>query len=473
MRADPLYDALLAVSPDSEARALAARYAPIILFDLREPFLPLAAGYTLFPADAPSPSFPREITLGAADRPTAQLAIEYAIWWDWDIQHLYELEHVWVYIDTAGRVIHAEASWHGGFQAMRHDGVIALEGDHVLICSEPGKHAFAPHASWFAERAAPHPRATTEALAGMGGLLVTRLFQGLIAHTPLADTLARTYLARHAFTPSFVFEQRFAFAPEQLAPWAALRDWVPQRIAWWVERLGRELAPIEYRPLRIGHRGAAAHAPDNSLAGIDAAARLGADAAEIDVQLTRDGIAVAAHDLALRGADGSARLIAEGTLAELRATPGGAALATLDEIVVRCRAQRLGLYLELKAGAAITPMLESLRQHHFDEVIVGSFRPDWLADLKQAAPDLPTSVLFSSPAIDACALAAAAHADYVHPCWEWRDARPDTLLTEGWVARVRAAGLGIISWHEERPAVIAGLRRCGVDGICSDRPELL
>jgi len=106
-------------------------------------------------------------------------------------------------------------------------------------------------------------------------------------------------------------------------------------------------------------------------------------------------------------------------------------------------------------------------------VIVGSFRPDWLADLKQAAPEIQTSVLFSSPAIDACALASAAHADYVHPCWEWRDARPDELLTDDWVARVRAAGLGIICWHEERPAVIAGLRRRGVDGICSDRPELL
>jgi glycerophosphoryl diester phosphodiesterase len=473
MPTDPLHDALLTTPADPAARALAARYAPIILFDLREPFLPLAAGYTLFPADAPSPSFPRDITLSATDRPPAQLVIEYAIWWDWDIQHLYELEHAWVYLDAVGRVIHAEASWHGGFQAMHHDGVIVLEGDHVLLCSEPGKHAFAPHPSWFAERAAPHLRATTEALAGMGGLLVNQLFQGQITHTPLADTLARTYLARHAFTPSYIFDQHFAFEPAQLVPWAALCDWVPQRIAWWVARLARELAPADYRSLRIGHRGAAAHAPDNSLAGIDAAARLGADAVEIDVQLTRDGIAVAAHDLALRSTDGGARLIADSTLAELRALPSGATLATLDEIIVRCRAQRLGLYLELKAGAAIAPMLESLRRHHFDKVIVGSFRPDWLADLKQAAPELPTSVLFSSPAIDACALAAAAHADYVHPCWKWRDARPDALLTEDWVACIRAAGLGLISWDEERPAVIAGLRQRGVDGICSDRPELI
>jgi glycerophosphoryl diester phosphodiesterase len=41
------------------------------------------------------------------------------------------------------------------------------------------------------------------------------------------------------------------------------------------------------------------------------------------------------------------------------------------------------------------------------------------------------------------------------------------------VSRVRAAGLGIVCWHEERPDVIDGIRRRGVDGICSDQPELL
>ena len=70
-------------------------------------------------------------------------------------------------------------------------------------------------------------------------------------------------------------------------------------------------------------------------------------------------------------------------------------------------------------------------------------------------------------------LAASAGASYVHPCWERRSQRPDELLTEEWVAQARAAGLGVICWHEERPEVIAGLHRRGVDGICSDRPELL
>lgn len=472
MPADTLYQALLAESPDSQDRALAARYAPIILFDQHEPFLPLAAGYTVFRADAPSPSFPRQVLLHAPERPAAQLVIEYAIWWDWDIQHLYELEHVWVAVGADGQVAHAEASWHGGMHPMLHDGALRLEGDHVIVYAEPGKHAFAPDPAWFAQRAG-HPRGATDALAGLGGLLVTQLFKGQIARTPLADTLARTYLARRAFTPSMRFAQRFAFEPPQLVPWAALRDWVPRRIAWWVARLADEIAPADYRPLRVGHRGAAAHAPDNSLAGIEAAARLGADAVEIDVQLTRDGAAVAVHDLALPAGDGRSCVIAESTLEQLRALPAGAALATFDEVLVCCQANRIGLYLELKAAAAARPALETLRKHHFDQVIVGSFRPDWLADIKAALPELPTSVLFGTPTIDACALAAAAHADYVHPCWEARSDRPDQLLTEEWVARVRAAGLGIVCWHEERPAVIAGLHQRGVDAICSDQPELL
>ena len=41
------------------------------------------------------------------------------------------------------------------------------------------------------------------------------------------------------------------------------------------------------------------------------------------------------------------------------------------------------------------------------------------------------------------------------------------------MAQVRNAGLGIITWHEERPAEIAALSQLGVDGICSNAPDLL
>ena len=80
-----------------------AQYAPVLYFDEAEPFLPLAVGCTRFDSPAPSLSFPRMITLHD-DHFRAAYALEYAIWWDWDIEHLYELEHIWVWIDSDSKM---------------------------------------------------------------------------------------------------------------------------------------------------------------------------------------------------------------------------------------------------------------------------------------------------------------------------------------------------------------------------------
>jgi HAD superfamily hydrolase (TIGR01549 family) len=472
---DPLYQELLLSQREPADHALATRYAPIICFDSAEPFLPLAAGYTIFRADGPSPSFPRLVRLALESAP-ADLAIEYAIWWDWDIGHLYELEHVWVYLDATGQVTHAEASWHGGFHSMQQDGRLACEGDRVVILSEPGKHAFAPTSEWYAERRARR-RSDQRELAGMGGVLVTNLFQGLILScTPRNNTLVRTYLSQHAFTPQWDFGQRFGFTPQQLVPWSELQAWIPPRVAWWVEQLHQTIPPAAYRFLRVGHRGASAHAPDNTLAGIHRAAELGADMVEIDVQLTGDGVVVVCHDAAVRDRAGHWWPVQSSNLAELQAIDlgHGEHMPTLEEVIACCRDERLGLYIELKDGRAIPKTLALVQTRgSVGSTIIGAFRPDWLAEVKTLAPRMATSVLFNSPQVDAVQLAQAVGASYVHPCWERRTARPDSWLTDAWMARVRTANLGVVCWHEERPQVIEGLHRAGVDAICSDQPELL
>lgn len=235
---DGMLETLLNAAVKPHERELAARYAPIICFDEREPFLPLAAGYTIFHSDAPSPSFPRYIGLDHGETHAA-FAIEYAIWWDWDIQHLYELEHVWVYVDEAGEVVRCEASWHGGFHVMEHDGMVLLNGDRPVVYSEPGKHAFAPAQEWFTANTNRSDE-VTNALAGVGGLHITPLFQGIISPSPLADRLAQGYLVQHAFTPSYTFIKRFSFEARQLVSWPDLFVWIPKRIGWWLDTLRQE-----------------------------------------------------------------------------------------------------------------------------------------------------------------------------------------------------------------------------------------
>lgn len=110
--------------------------------------------------------------------------IEYAIYWDWDIGHHYDLEHLWVYIGADGEVEKFEGSAHGLYVTLWPDPPTTEDVRHVFlnffnkgklvektippertrtsssspgeICdltaySEPGKHAFTPGPEWFTE----------------------------------------------------------------------------------------------------------------------------------------------------------------------------------------------------------------------------------------------------------------------------------------------------------------------------------
>ncbi len=472
--ADAHFSLLDRSCPSEADRALAVRHAPRIRFDATEPFVPSAVGYTIFRDNGPSPSFPRAMGLPA----TATCAIEYAIWWDWDIQHLYELEHIWLYLNAQEGLVAADASWHGGYHPMvDHLDRLPLEQGRLTLYSEPGKHAFAPEPQWLLDRAAGTTRSCTTH-SGKMGVHVTPLFGGLIHdRLPVNDRVVHTYLERQAFKPSFKFTRVVDLAYAVFVPWENLAAWIPSRVTWWVNHLHQEIPPNERRFLRIAHRGASAYAQESSVASVEKAAELGADMVEVDVRVTKDGVPVIAHDPDLRRVFGIEALVADVTLDEIRAqTPVSAApLVTFVEMVDVCASLDLGLYLDIKE---ITPtafgiVADALRKRGmFKYAIFGAFRPDVVAEIKHNIPQAQTSILFSSPNVEPVALARAVNADYVHPCFERFDS-PQDLIADVWMDRVRSAGLGVVCWHEERQSVIAALKTLGVDAICSDQPELL
>jgi hypothetical protein len=230
-----LNDLFAAYNPSSATgHELAYRYAPIIRFDAREPFLPLAAGYTIFKADGPSPSFPRHIELKPVGLPPAVTAIEYAIWWDWDIQHLYELEHIWVYIDQPGKVVRAEASWHGDLRDVA--GKLPLTGERLTLFSEPGKHAFAPIVDWLIQLQ-PFTTACCTSEAGNAGICTPPVIEGYVYSTPEDDQRIKAYLMRQAFIPTMQFTQLFDTLGDCLLTWPLLFAWIPARVEWWMAEL--------------------------------------------------------------------------------------------------------------------------------------------------------------------------------------------------------------------------------------------
>ena len=221
---------------DRADRELAFRFAPYIFFADEEPFLPLLVGYTIFREEAQSLSFPKR-RIERQHLPAWESVIEYAVWMDWDIGHLYELEHTWSYVGPNGDLVFSEGSWHGGWSPMTlDDDTMPCEGPHPIVYAQPGKHAFAPSPDWFVEIKENVIEATT-LKAGEDGVLVQAMYGGRIQKTPRDDELAAAYCRRRIFTPSMKFTQRVDISREMLVPWETMFEWIPLRVNWWMEQL--------------------------------------------------------------------------------------------------------------------------------------------------------------------------------------------------------------------------------------------
>ena len=451
---------------------LAARHAPCLRFDSREPFTPDAVGITIFPKSGPSPSFPRQIELPAG----AALAIEYAIWWDWEIQHLYELEHIWLYLSADEEILAAEASWHGEWRPLTDAEGQPPRNPEGRLClfSEPGKHAFAASPAHLSERR-PQTELSCAHRAGVMGLLVTPLFEEELrpARTPDAHQLVHTWLEGHRFSPSYSFTREFPLEQAPFVTWDALAHWIPGRVRSWLAYLAERFPRGKRRVLRIGHRGASDHELENTLAAFEKAAALGCDMVEMDMRSSADHVPVILHDDSLRRTFGISRPVFDLTWAEIQELAPD--LPSLEETVITCKRLGLGIYLEIKfmLYESAARMLDILRAHDYlDATIVASFRVDLLAAVKRAEPCLTTSVIYNFANVNAVALAEAVGAEYVHPCWDFEPNNLE-LMTEEWVDNVLSAGLGILGWVQLTRESTRILSAKGLHGLTADDPNML
>ncbi len=226
--------------------------------------------------------------------------------------------------------------------------------------------------------------------------------------------------------------------------------------------------------LKIAHRGASAYEPENTLRAFRKAIELGADMIEVDVRLSRDGHPVLMHDATVdRTTDGTG-YVRDKTLAELKGLDAGHGerIPTLQEAMELVQG-RCGLYIELKEREAARPVVDAIHANGFKGVIVGSSDPDSIGEVKRLDPEIPTSMLVRETDRDFIKPALAVGANYVHLCWEKKSPTPHKLLTPELLSSLRSHGLGIIVWHEERPEEIREIKKLDVDGICSDKPDLL
>lgn len=208
-------------------KQLALKYAPIIHFDVDEPIPLRRVGFTVFREEARSDSFPKRTV-----KPDfCGLVIEYALFWDYDIQHMYDLEHIWVWVAPDGSVTRAEASFHGKYLTLWEPELpFALEpaDRHVHAFCQPGKHAFLPSGELF--RLMPGWKESCGAASG-GEVLVGGPFAGKYEPTTQDDLRCAAYIReRFSFTPTLVFDEGTVIPEAILCTWEELKHWIPGRI---------------------------------------------------------------------------------------------------------------------------------------------------------------------------------------------------------------------------------------------------
>jgi glycerophosphoryl diester phosphodiesterase len=229
---------------------------------------------------------------------------------------------------------------------------------------------------------------------------------------------------------------------------------------------------IAGRPLVFAHRGGAGLAPENTMAAFANGLALGADGVELDVHLSSDGAAVVIHDATV-----DRTTTGRGTVAHM----GAAELAklgapTLDDVLRQFRDTRVVIELKVNSKHLAHAVIDAVkRADAVERVCVGSFGQRVLNAVRGSAPALATSAgreevrwaLYQSWIRRAPG--GPKYAGFQVP----EMSHGTRVVSPRFVELAHRAGLGVHVWTVDRVEDARRLISWGVDGLITDRPDLM
>ncbi len=246
-------------------------------------------------------------------------------------------------------------------------------------------------------------------------------------------------------------------------------------------------------PRIIAHRGGGILAPENTLAALQCGHSHGYQGVEFDVMLTQDRMPILMHDANLGRTLAGSGYIPDFTLQEILCMDAGAwfgptfagePVCTLQTALAYCSAQEMWMNIEIKPA-------QDMVAHDTGHIVAETtknFFADTLATLQKSEHTrmLP---LFSSFSLTAL-MAAKARApeiprgllvDAIPPDWEERLHALDAVslhlnhqfLSKQQVRAVKNAGFSVFCYTVNDPLRVKELFAWGVDGLCTDRLDLI
>jgi len=232
------------------------------------------------------------------------------------------------------------------------------------------------------------------------------------------------------------------------------------------------------RPWIIAHRGASAHAPENTMAAFQRALELGAPFIETDLHLTRDARFVAIHDKTLQRTTNGQGAVQDHMLADLRKLDAGLwfdrrfsgeRIPTLEEVLAFGREHDMVFYLEIKYDAAwgmhhaLVAALQAANASARTTVI--SFDPRTLRSVRELDASIMVGLLSERDEGDLVETALEIGARQICP-------RHDAM-TRALVDRAHESGLHVVTWTVNEQTEMHAAIAAGVDGVVTDVPDRL
>ena len=240
--------------------------------------------------------------------------------------------------------------------------------------------------------------------------------------------------------------------------------------------------------LKIGHRGAKAYAPENTIASFKKALELGCDMVEFDVRITKDKYPIIVHDNQLRRLTKKFGRANKLTLEQvkrlkIKKTESIPTLAEVLEVIDN----KIGLNIELKVKGSAQIVVQTLRDYKVDfrKVMVSSNHPNELRIVEQLKPEITTALLFRATnainiwfVMDFLAILFLPITKY-YISWVVKNAHADYLninhhfLNQEKVNLFHRRGIKICAWTVNSRRKINYLKNLGIDGIITNYPDRL
>jgi glycerophosphoryl diester phosphodiesterase len=218
--------------------------------------------------------------------------------------------------------------------------------------------------------------------------------------------------------------------------------------------------------LRIGHRGAAGHTPENTLLSFEKAILLGCDMTELDVHLCGSGELVVIHDETVDRTTNGSGLVSQLSLNELKYLDAGLGeqIPLLFEVMSLLNGM-VKLNIELKGLGTANPVYELVEFAGWssENLLITSFDWTMLKEYRALDPEARIGPLTYDNLPEAMRFAEAVNAHCINPYHRHLD--------QEYLDQAHTKGFKIYPWTVNEPQDIADVIKRGVDGVISDYPD--